>query len=137
MVNASPESTADPSGSVQFYVDGTAYGDPVPLDADGAASTTDEALPAGTHEITAGFLPDDDDFVQASPRPLRWQEVDPADTTTTIDWTDPHPPGPDGHLRRSSTPRTTARPTPPERCNSMSTARRSAPRSGSAPTARP
>ncbi len=68
VVNTSPESTADPTGSVQFYVDGTTYGEPVPLDADGAASTADDSLPAGTHQITAGFLPADDNFGPASPR---------------------------------------------------------------------
>jgi hypothetical protein len=62
VVNSSPNSTAEPTGSVQFFVDGKNYGAPVPLNAQGAALMTDDSLSAGTHQITAGFLPDDNKF---------------------------------------------------------------------------
>ena len=84
VVNASPESTADPTGSVQFYVDGTPYGDPVPLNEDGAATVTDSDLPAGTHQITAGFLPDNDNLGASLSETPATQVVTFADTTTTV-----------------------------------------------------
>jgi large repetitive protein len=83
VINSSPESAADPTGSVEFYIDGASYGS-VPLDAEGKATITDDTLPAGTHQITAGFLPQDDNFgasLSEAPAP---QVVTFADTTTTV-----------------------------------------------------
>ena len=84
VVDPSTQSTADPTGSVQFFVDGAAYGGPVALGANGAAKITDDTLPVGTHQITAGFLPMDGNFgasLSATPAP---QVVSFADTITTV-----------------------------------------------------
>ena len=84
-VNTGPESTADPTGSMHFYVNGTPYADPVPLNEDRAATVTDDTLPAGTHEVTASFLPDDDNFgASLSETPAPAQVVIFADATTTV-----------------------------------------------------
>ena len=62
VANTSDGSTAVPTGEVQFGIDGTPYGPSVPLDGDGYAFTEDATLPFGTHEITADYLPADDNF---------------------------------------------------------------------------
>ncbi len=56
------DTTAVPSGSIQFFVDGTAYSDPVDLDANASASIDMPDLSLGTHSVTAEYSPDDDTF---------------------------------------------------------------------------
>jgi hypothetical protein len=43
-----------PTGTVQFQVDGTDFGDPLPL-VGGAAGTSTASLPAGSHQIRAVY----------------------------------------------------------------------------------
>ena len=45
-----------PAGSVQFTIDGTDVGSPVPLDANGNATLTTSALTGGTHTVTATYM---------------------------------------------------------------------------------
>ena len=78
--NASDPSTgntATPTGSVQFYVDGVPYESPVPVEADGSSLISDDDLPAGTHQITADFLPDNDKFDTSTSNPPDNQVVLP------------------------------------------------------------
>jgi hypothetical protein len=46
-----------PTGSVQFEVDGASFGSPIPLDANGQATTTDSTLSVGSRTITAVYTP--------------------------------------------------------------------------------
>ncbi len=64
--NVSPESTAEPTGTVQFYVDGTPFNAPVEVNTDGAALITDDTLPVGDHQITADYVPEGEDFAPSS-----------------------------------------------------------------------
>jgi hypothetical protein len=66
VTNVSPASTESPAGAVQFYVDGSPYGSPVILNADGAALIRDADLPTGSHRITADFLPANGNFSASS-----------------------------------------------------------------------
>src|SRR5207302_5748691 len=54
-------SAATPTGSVQFYADGTALGSPVPLSG-GAASISTAAFSVGPHEVTAAYTSDTPTF---------------------------------------------------------------------------
>ncbi|MDQ6945899.1 MAG: Ig-like domain-containing protein [Actinomycetota bacterium] len=62
-----PAGTAvTPTGRVQFSIDGGAFGEPVPLSADGiAASTSKSDLGVGVHAVDAHYL-GDDGFLPAS-----------------------------------------------------------------------
>ncbi len=51
-----------PAGTVQFYVDNTPAGDPVSLDSSGVATYTPSPLSAGSHSVTAAFIPASIDF---------------------------------------------------------------------------
>ncbi len=76
-----------PTGTVQFYVDGNPYGNPVAL-VSGVASISDTNLPVGSHSINAAYTPDGLDFRSSSsqvPYPLVIQ----ADATSTTVTTDP------------------------------------------------
>jgi hypothetical protein len=73
--NLSPDDTTSPTGGVQFYVDGSPYGSPVTLNDDGAALIQDANLPAGSHQITADFLPANGDFSASSSPTAAIQEV--------------------------------------------------------------
>ena len=55
-VSANAPSTAVPTGSVQFVVDGSNSGVPVALDAGGQASASRSDLGAGSHTVVAQFL---------------------------------------------------------------------------------
>ena len=50
--------TFDDGGSVQFYVDGSPYLGPQPLDGNGRASVSDSSLAVGTHAIAAVYSSD-------------------------------------------------------------------------------
>jgi Big-like domain-containing protein len=52
--------TGIPSGAVQFAVDGSNVGKPVGLDTKGRAKWETSRLKAGTHEITASYIPGED-----------------------------------------------------------------------------
>jgi hypothetical protein len=58
LVSANAPSQAIPTGSVQFQVDGVNAGSPVPLDSFGSAQFNTATLSAGTHTITATYVPD-------------------------------------------------------------------------------
>jgi hypothetical protein len=51
---------------VQFSVDGTAVGGPVTLNGSGAATLTSSTLTAGTHNVTAVYTPDSNNFTGSS-----------------------------------------------------------------------
>jgi CSLREA domain-containing protein len=70
-----------PSGSVQFYADGSALGSPVAL-SNGQASLSTSALAVGTHPITATYSGDTNH--NGSTSNTIDHVVNPADTTTTI-----------------------------------------------------
>jgi len=53
----SPANRAVPAGAVQFTVDGTKAGEPVPLDSFGRASWETARLPFGSHSISAAYIP--------------------------------------------------------------------------------
>ena len=57
VTGAAPSLLSPKSGTVQFYIDGVAYGSPVPLKADGTANKLlpYTALWVGTHQITAVY----------------------------------------------------------------------------------
>ena len=52
---------ASPTGTVQFYVDGGAFGSPLTLSGGAAASGTISTLTAGTHTVTATYSGDTND----------------------------------------------------------------------------
>ena len=52
LVDAAIATAGIPTGEVQFQVDGSNFGQPVPL-SDGSAALTTSALPVGMHTITA------------------------------------------------------------------------------------
>ncbi len=62
VANIEQESTAEPTGDVQFYIEGATFGVPVPLMPNGTALVTDDRLSLGTHQISAAFLPADATF---------------------------------------------------------------------------
>jgi len=86
----STDTPANPTGSVQLYVDGNAFGDPVPVGSDGLAGIKNVILPAGTHQITAAYLPDSLDFGSSASESPAILVVAPAPTSTTIE-SDPSP----------------------------------------------
>lgn len=53
-----PSGSMVPTGSLQFYVDGTPFGNPVALDGNGQAVTTTTTLSTGSHPITATYSGD-------------------------------------------------------------------------------
>jgi RHS repeat-associated protein len=76
---------AAPTGSVQFQIDGSNFGPPVPLTG-ATASIVTAALPATEHDIVAVYLSDDGHFLSSdnSANPLR-QTVSAAPLTVTAD----------------------------------------------------
>jgi hypothetical protein len=53
------------TGSVQFQIDSTAFGDPVALTA-GTASISDGALSSSTHTVTVRYIPDNGCFLTST-----------------------------------------------------------------------
>jgi hypothetical protein len=84
-------SSATPTGSVQFYIDGTAFGSPVTLAGSGASATATSAITGSLmvsgspHSITAAYKNTDGNFVNSdnSNSPLQ-QSVKPAPTATMV-----------------------------------------------------
>lgn len=48
-----------PSGTVQFFIDGNRFGEPVRIDGSGRAQSRPATLGAGVHQIAASFAPDE------------------------------------------------------------------------------
>ncbi len=80
VANASVSGGSTPTGSVQFKIDGAAYGKPMTL-SKGTAEISDAALAAGSHTITATFVPATGTFSTSTAKTVK-QVVD-ADVTTT------------------------------------------------------
>jgi hypothetical protein len=60
IVANSPGAMAVPSGSVQFAVDGSNVGEPVVVNREGGAIWATSQLKAGTHKVTASYIPSAD-----------------------------------------------------------------------------
>jgi hypothetical protein len=60
VVANSSSATGVPNGTVQFAVDGVNVGEPVPLNRKGGATWATSQLKAGTHKVTASYLPSSD-----------------------------------------------------------------------------
>ena len=54
-----------PTGTVQFAVDGSPFGGPVPLAGGSASSLLISTLAVGTHAVTADYVPDDSSLFDA------------------------------------------------------------------------
>jgi len=81
-------STATPTGSVQFIVDGAAFGAPVPLSGSGVAATATSganstlSVSGSPHSIKAVYTNTDGGFIRSSG--TLSQTVNPAPTSTTV-----------------------------------------------------
>ena len=80
VANASVPGGSTPTGSVQFQVDGAAFGSPVTL-SNGTAVISDAALGAGSHTITAVYQPASSNFAASTSNGVK--ETITADATTT------------------------------------------------------
>lgn len=67
-VNASPGPSI-PTGTVQFQIDGSDFGDPLTLDASGKASLTMSALSTGGHHVTVTYSGDANSFTNFAALP--------------------------------------------------------------------
>jgi hypothetical protein len=82
-------STATPTGSVQFYIDGSAFGSPVAVSGSGAtASTMSQAttklmVSGSPHIVTASYLNSDGNFSSGTGSLTSGQTVSPAALTIT------------------------------------------------------
>jgi phosphodiesterase/alkaline phosphatase D-like protein len=85
--NTTTGSNLVPTGRVQFFIDGIAYGSAVTLDSGGHASITDAGLPvAGSpHGITVSFTNSDGDFSNSNGSLAGGQTVTRAPLTITAD----------------------------------------------------
>ncbi len=79
---SSASSTNKPTGTVQFSVDGTAYGAPVAL-VNGVANETFNKIAPGTHVINASYS-GDTNFASASATTALTEMIGVATTTTTL-----------------------------------------------------
>ncbi|HKI20444.1 MAG TPA: Ig-like domain-containing protein, partial [Isosphaeraceae bacterium] len=70
-----------PTGSVQFQIDGSKYGNPVPLGATGTAAIADASLAAGAHLVDAVYIPNGNFVTTTSPN---YKETITADTTRIV-----------------------------------------------------
>jgi hypothetical protein len=91
VVDTSAGSTAQPTGAVQFVVDGVNFGSPVTLT--GASSNSSTATSAATttlsiggspHSVSANYVNADGDFTNSTGSLSGGQVVTKADTTTTV-----------------------------------------------------
>ncbi|GAC1471701.1 MAG: hypothetical protein NVSMB9_18150 [Isosphaeraceae bacterium] len=81
-VTADSPSTATPTGSVQFLVDGAKLGSPIPLAGGSQVSVATASLSSGTHLVTAQFVNADGKF--ADSKGTLNQAVNPSVTSTQI-----------------------------------------------------
>jgi hypothetical protein len=82
VANATVPGGSTPTGSVQFKIDGAAYGSPVTL-SKGTAAITDAALSAGSHTIAATFVPSTGNFSTSTTQTVT-QAVNADATSTTL-----------------------------------------------------
>ena len=80
---AATNGTGTPTGTVQFTVDGSAFGSPVALVSGSAATPSTTGLSTGSHTIGASYSGDSGFF--ASSAPTRNQDVNKAATTTALE----------------------------------------------------
>jgi len=78
------QGNATPTGSVQFSIDGTAIGNPVPLDGSGDATFTTSSLNVGSHTVTASYINTNGNFNDSSATLAGGQNVTTADTTVSV-----------------------------------------------------
>jgi hypothetical protein len=83
--NTTPGSSATPTGSVQFVIDGIDYGSTVPL-VNGQASISDNLLTVSgsPHSIVADYLNSDGDFQKSNGNLTNGQIVTPAQPTVKV-----------------------------------------------------
>jgi len=79
---AATNGTGTPTGTVQFTVDGDAFGSPVALSGGTAATPPTTSLSTGTHTVGAAYS-GSSDFFTSSAAP-KTQQVDKAGTTTAL-----------------------------------------------------
>lgn len=84
-----------PTGSVQFVIDGVNFGGVVALNAGGVAvSGSTSTLGAGNHVITVSYLNSDGNFTNSNGSLAGGQQVNAADTTTSLTVTSATNPNP-------------------------------------------
>ena len=76
-------SQGTPTGNVQFFVDGIAYGAPVLL-VNGVAITNDSGMPLGSHSISATYIPDSANFAASSSDPEALEIVSLVEFSSTL-----------------------------------------------------
>ncbi len=82
VVSALDPAAGTPTGSVQFYADGSALGSPVTL-TNGSASISTATLPAGEHQVTAVYTSDQPAFLGGVPLSPFTQTITPAPLIVT------------------------------------------------------
>jgi hypothetical protein len=81
-VSPSMPTQGTPSGTVQFFVDGTPYGDPLTLDSTGKAVTPNPvSLGAGSHTVSISYS--GDDYFLSAPMTLLYTKTFEKGSTTT------------------------------------------------------
>ncbi len=83
-VTPAQSTNGTPTGSVQFSIDGSPVGNPVPLDSNGDATFTTSSLAVGTYTVTASYTNADDNFGPSNGTLTGGQTVNTADTTTSV-----------------------------------------------------
>jgi hypothetical protein len=83
-VSAQAPSSATPSGSVQFQVDGMNLGSPLPLSSSGTVTSPGIAFSIGNHAVTAVYLDSDGNFLASSGTLAGGEQVNPASTQTVL-----------------------------------------------------
>jgi len=83
-VTPAQSTNGPPTGSVQFSIDSSAIGNPVPLDADGVATLTTSSLTVGIHTVTVRYLNTDGNFNPSNGTLTGGQTVTTADTTVAV-----------------------------------------------------
>lgn len=83
-VHTLPPAVADPTGEVQFYVDGAPVGEPEPVQ-DGAASLVTADMPVGAREVTAEYSGDGNLHPSVSDEHLHAVDRANAEVTLTVD----------------------------------------------------
>ena len=82
-VSALDAGAGTPTGTVQFVVDGSNFGSPVPL-AGGQASISTASLPAGSHTVSALYTSDSPSFTGSSGSLAGGQTVNKANASITV-----------------------------------------------------
>ena len=83
-VSPAQSTNGTPTGTVQFSIDSSAVGNPVPLDANGLATLTTSSLAVGSHTVTASYTNTDGNFNPNSGTLAGGQTVTTADTTVAV-----------------------------------------------------